>query len=170
MPLNLNYIIWKLSIVTLIISTTLLCFGFVEHCKAVCQSEESNCNVICFGFELTSILNSVFSGTFVSVRLQYHISKVSQSEPQMMSSSAAMDDLESALQSLEVKMEGESSSASEMLVRYNGCTCLLLSVGYCQDESEVFSPYSWQRKQTVICVKPSAIIASFKIWWLISDN
>uniref|UniRef100_A0A665XE23 PH domain-containing protein n=1 Tax=Echeneis naucrates TaxID=173247 RepID=A0A665XE23_ECHNA len=48
--------------------------------------------------------------------LQYHISKVSQSEPQMLSSSAAMDDLESALQSLEVKMEGESSSASEMLV------------------------------------------------------
>uniref|UniRef100_A0A671X083 FERM domain containing kindlin 3b n=1 Tax=Sparus aurata TaxID=8175 RepID=A0A671X083_SPAAU len=40
--------------------------------------------------------------------LQYHISKVSQSEPQMMSSNAAMDDLESALQSLEVKMEGES--------------------------------------------------------------
>lgn len=47
--------------------------------------------------------------------LQYHISKVSQSEPQMMTSSAAMDDLESALQCLEVKMEGESSSASEML-------------------------------------------------------
>uniref|UniRef100_A0A671X270 FERM domain containing kindlin 3b n=1 Tax=Sparus aurata TaxID=8175 RepID=A0A671X270_SPAAU len=57
--------------------------------------------------------------------LQYHISKVSQSEPQMMSSNAAMDDLESALQSLEVKMEGESSSASEMLVRYKG----LLNVG-----------------------------------------
>ncbi|KAI3351161.1 hypothetical protein L3Q82_005718 [Scortum barcoo] len=47
--------------------------------------------------------------------LQYHINKVSQSEPQMLSTSAAMDDLESALQSLEVKMEGESSSASEML-------------------------------------------------------
>ncbi|XP_029917636.1 fermitin family homolog 3b [Myripristis murdjan] len=47
--------------------------------------------------------------------LQYHISKVSQSEPQMLTSSAAMDDLESALQCLEVKMEGESSSASEML-------------------------------------------------------
>uniref|UniRef100_A0A8C4E859 FERM domain containing kindlin 3 n=1 Tax=Dicentrarchus labrax TaxID=13489 RepID=A0A8C4E859_DICLA len=46
--------------------------------------------------------------------LQYHISKVSQSEPQMLSSSAAMDDLESALQSLEVKMEGETSTASEM--------------------------------------------------------
>ncbi|KAL7395084.1 hypothetical protein ABVT39_009861 [Epinephelus coioides] len=47
--------------------------------------------------------------------LQYHISKVSQSEPQMLTASAAMDDLESALQSLEVKMEGEGSSASEML-------------------------------------------------------
>ncbi|KAK5896950.1 hypothetical protein CesoFtcFv8_010059 [Champsocephalus esox] len=47
--------------------------------------------------------------------LQYHISKVSESEPQALSSSAAMDDLESALQCLEVKMEGESSSASEML-------------------------------------------------------
>uniref|UniRef100_A0A8D3CJS1 FERM domain containing kindlin 3 n=1 Tax=Scophthalmus maximus TaxID=52904 RepID=A0A8D3CJS1_SCOMX len=42
--------------------------------------------------------------------LQYHISKVSQSEPKLLSSSAAMDDLESALQSLEVKMDGESSS------------------------------------------------------------
>ncbi|CAF90714.1 unnamed protein product, partial [Tetraodon nigroviridis] len=47
--------------------------------------------------------------------LQYHISKVSLSEPQTASSSAAMDDLETALQSLEVKMEGESSSAAEML-------------------------------------------------------
>ncbi|XP_071400839.1 fermitin family homolog 3-like isoform X3 [Centroberyx affinis] len=47
--------------------------------------------------------------------LQYHISKVSQSEPQTLSSSAAMEDLESALLSLEVKMEGDSSSASEML-------------------------------------------------------
>ncbi|RVE67353.1 hypothetical protein OJAV_G00102160 [Oryzias javanicus] len=47
--------------------------------------------------------------------LQYHISKVSQSEPQMLCSSAALDDLETALQSLEVKMEGESSSASELL-------------------------------------------------------
>uniref|UniRef100_A0A673AWL0 PH domain-containing protein n=1 Tax=Sphaeramia orbicularis TaxID=375764 RepID=A0A673AWL0_9TELE len=46
--------------------------------------------------------------------LQYHISKVSQSEPQLMSTSAAMDDLDSALQSLEVKLEGESSSASEI--------------------------------------------------------
>ncbi|XP_061900198.1 fermitin family homolog 3b [Entelurus aequoreus] len=47
--------------------------------------------------------------------LQYHISKVSQSEPQTTASSAAMDDLDLALQSLEVKMEGEGSSASEML-------------------------------------------------------
>ncbi|XP_033829933.1 fermitin family homolog 3b [Periophthalmus magnuspinnatus] len=47
--------------------------------------------------------------------LQYHISKVAQSEPQLLASTAAMDDLESALQSLEVKLEGESSSASEML-------------------------------------------------------
>ncbi|KAM9376395.1 fermitin family homolog 3b [Pholidichthys leucotaenia] len=47
--------------------------------------------------------------------LQYHISKVSESEPQMLTSSAAMDDLESALQSLEVKMEGDGSSASELL-------------------------------------------------------
>lgn len=47
--------------------------------------------------------------------LQYHISKVAQSEPQLLASTAAMDDLESALQSLEVKLGGESSSASEML-------------------------------------------------------
>uniref|UniRef100_A0AAQ5ZCM6 Band 4.1 domain-containing protein n=1 Tax=Amphiprion ocellaris TaxID=80972 RepID=A0AAQ5ZCM6_AMPOC len=47
--------------------------------------------------------------------LQYHISKVAQSEPQMLSTNAAMDDLESALMSLEVKMEGENSSASELL-------------------------------------------------------
>uniref|UniRef100_A0AAQ6A5T0 PH domain-containing protein n=1 Tax=Amphiprion ocellaris TaxID=80972 RepID=A0AAQ6A5T0_AMPOC len=40
--------------------------------------------------------------------LQYHISKVAQSEPQMLSTNAAMDDLESALMSLEVKMEGEN--------------------------------------------------------------
>uniref|UniRef100_A0A1A8RBD6 Fermitin family member 3b n=1 Tax=Nothobranchius rachovii TaxID=451742 RepID=A0A1A8RBD6_9TELE len=47
--------------------------------------------------------------------LQYHISKVSQSEPQTLSTNTAMDDLESALLSLEVKMEGESSSATELL-------------------------------------------------------
>lgn len=57
----------------------------------------------------------------------------------MMSSNAAMDDLESALQSLEVKMEGgESSSASELLVRHIRCTRLSLSC--CQDELEVVSP------------------------------
>uniref|UniRef100_A0A8C9W4X4 FERM domain containing kindlin 3 n=1 Tax=Scleropages formosus TaxID=113540 RepID=A0A8C9W4X4_SCLFO len=49
--------------------------------------------------------------------LQYHINKVSQSEPQAMMSCPAMDDLDSALQSLEVKMEGESSSM-DMLVRH----------------------------------------------------
>ncbi|KAK7922431.1 hypothetical protein WMY93_009333 [Mugilogobius chulae] len=47
--------------------------------------------------------------------LQYHINKVAQSEPQLVASAAAMDDLESALQCLEVKLEGESSSASDML-------------------------------------------------------
>ncbi|XP_068614338.1 fermitin family homolog 3-like [Brachionichthys hirsutus] len=47
--------------------------------------------------------------------LQYHISKVSQSEPQLPGASVAMDDLDLALQSLEVKMEGAGSSASEML-------------------------------------------------------
>ncbi|XP_053735794.1 fermitin family homolog 3b isoform X1 [Synchiropus splendidus] len=47
--------------------------------------------------------------------LQYHISKVAQSEALTQSTNAAMDDLESALQSLEVKMEGESESATEML-------------------------------------------------------
>uniref|UniRef100_A0A669EAX0 FERM domain containing kindlin 3b n=1 Tax=Oreochromis niloticus TaxID=8128 RepID=A0A669EAX0_ORENI len=46
--------------------------------------------------------------------LQYHISKVAQSEPQIMSNNPAMDDLDSALQSLEVKMEGEGSSASDL--------------------------------------------------------
>uniref|UniRef100_A0A8C5E9R4 PH domain-containing protein n=1 Tax=Gouania willdenowi TaxID=441366 RepID=A0A8C5E9R4_GOUWI len=50
--------------------------------------------------------------------LQYHIGKVSQSEPERMSTNAAMENLESALQSLEVKMEGGSSSASDMLVRH----------------------------------------------------
>lgn len=54
---------------------------------------------------------------FELTSMQYHISKVSQSEPQMLCSNAALDDLETALQSLEVKMEGESSSASELLVR-----------------------------------------------------
>uniref|UniRef100_A0A673AWX3 PH domain-containing protein n=1 Tax=Sphaeramia orbicularis TaxID=375764 RepID=A0A673AWX3_9TELE len=51
--------------------------------------------------------------------LQYHISKVSQSEPQLMSTSAAMDDLDSALQSLEVKLEGESKLAMVDLLSTN---------------------------------------------------
>ncbi|XP_066515792.1 fermitin family homolog 3 [Hoplias malabaricus] len=45
--------------------------------------------------------------------LQYHIGKVSTTE-QLVASSPAMDDLDSALQCLEVKMEGETS-ADEML-------------------------------------------------------
>uniref|UniRef100_A0A3Q3EVD7 FERM domain containing kindlin 3b n=1 Tax=Kryptolebias marmoratus TaxID=37003 RepID=A0A3Q3EVD7_KRYMA len=53
--------------------------------------------------------------------LQYHISKVSQSEPQNLSSNAAMDDLDSALQCLEVKMEGESSSATDLLINVVVC-------------------------------------------------
>lgn len=51
----------------------------------------------------------------------------------MVSSNAAMDDLDSALQSLEVKLEGESSSASDMLVGHIGCTRLLLRVSCCLD-------------------------------------
>ncbi|KAM6953270.1 fermitin family homolog 3b [Aplochiton taeniatus] len=43
--------------------------------------------------------------------LQYHINKLAMSEPQSLTSSLAMDDLDSALQCLEVKMEGESSPA-----------------------------------------------------------
>lgn len=41
-----------------------------------------------------------------------------------------MDDLETALQSLEVKMEGESSSAAEMLVRHTGCAGFLQIVRF----------------------------------------
>lgn len=92
-----------------------------------------------FQFFSALTANKQTFASLLSYTLQYHISKVSQSEPQMMSSNAAMDDLESALQSLEVKMEGESS-ASEMLVRHIGCTCLLLSVSYCQDWREGTSP------------------------------
>ncbi|KAG7280876.1 hypothetical protein CRUP_035186 [Coryphaenoides rupestris] len=47
--------------------------------------------------------------------LQYHISKRSLSEPQTVNSNAAMDDLESALQSLEVKMDGDGSTVNDML-------------------------------------------------------
>uniref|UniRef100_A0A672FPU9 Fermitin family member 3b n=1 Tax=Salarias fasciatus TaxID=181472 RepID=A0A672FPU9_SALFA len=63
--------------------------------------------------------------------LQYHINKAAQSEPQVLSTSTAMDDLESALQSLEVKMEGEGSSASELLVRLTmkkKKTCVLVNL------------------------------------------
>ncbi|XP_041707142.1 fermitin family homolog 3 [Coregonus clupeaformis] len=47
--------------------------------------------------------------------LQYHIGKVSLSEPQPMTSCPAMDDLDSALQCLEVKMEADESSTVDML-------------------------------------------------------
>lgn len=47
---------------------------------------------------------------------QYHIGKVSLSEPQPMTSCPAMDDLDSALQCLEVKMEAEESITADMLV------------------------------------------------------
>lgn len=49
--------------------------------------------------------------------LQYHIGKVSLTE-QLVETCPAMDDLDSALQCLEVKMEAESS-AEEMLVHIN---------------------------------------------------
>ncbi|XP_069036338.1 fermitin family homolog 3b [Lepisosteus oculatus] len=42
--------------------------------------------------------------------LQYHVNKLSQTEPSLGATSPAMDDLDSALQSLEVKMEGETTS------------------------------------------------------------
>uniref|UniRef100_A0A8C7H4C5 FERM domain containing kindlin 3b n=1 Tax=Oncorhynchus kisutch TaxID=8019 RepID=A0A8C7H4C5_ONCKI len=42
--------------------------------------------------------------------IQYHINKLSLSEPQTMTSSPAMDDLDSALQCLEVKLDGANSS------------------------------------------------------------
>ncbi|CAL8268733.1 unnamed protein product [Boreogadus saida] len=47
--------------------------------------------------------------------LQYHISKRSLSEPQTVTSNAAMDDLETALLSLEVKLDGDSNTANDML-------------------------------------------------------
>ncbi|XP_012690302.1 fermitin family homolog 3 [Clupea harengus] len=46
--------------------------------------------------------------------LQYHIGKVSLTEPQM-TSSPAMDDLDSALQCLELKLDEESGSGADML-------------------------------------------------------
>ncbi|XP_031645595.1 fermitin family homolog 3 isoform X1 [Oncorhynchus kisutch] len=47
--------------------------------------------------------------------IQYHINKLSLSEPQTMTSSPAMDDLDSALQGLEVKLDGAESSPQDML-------------------------------------------------------
>ncbi|XP_056137486.1 fermitin family homolog 3b isoform X2 [Lampris incognitus] len=47
--------------------------------------------------------------------LQYHISKLALTEPQTLSTNAAMEDLESALQSLEVKMDGNSSTTTDIL-------------------------------------------------------
>ncbi|KAJ3588516.1 hypothetical protein NHX12_012108 [Muraenolepis orangiensis] len=47
--------------------------------------------------------------------LQYHISKHSLAEPQTMSTNTAMDDLETALLSLEVKMDGDGSTANDLL-------------------------------------------------------
>ncbi|XP_055783523.1 fermitin family homolog 3b [Salvelinus fontinalis] len=47
--------------------------------------------------------------------IQYHINKLSLSEPQTMTSSPAMDDLDSALQCLEVKLVGADSSPQDML-------------------------------------------------------
>uniref|UniRef100_A0A674D9C4 FERM domain containing kindlin 3b n=1 Tax=Salmo trutta TaxID=8032 RepID=A0A674D9C4_SALTR len=47
--------------------------------------------------------------------IQYHINKLSLSEPQTMTSSPAMDDLDSALQGLEVKLDGADSSPQDML-------------------------------------------------------
>uniref|UniRef100_A0A4W5QD61 FERM domain containing kindlin 3b n=1 Tax=Hucho hucho TaxID=62062 RepID=A0A4W5QD61_9TELE len=47
--------------------------------------------------------------------IQYHINKLSLSEPQTMTSSPAMDDLDSALQCLEVKLDGADSSPQDML-------------------------------------------------------
>uniref|UniRef100_A0A3P9A964 PH domain-containing protein n=1 Tax=Esox lucius TaxID=8010 RepID=A0A3P9A964_ESOLU len=47
--------------------------------------------------------------------LQYHIGKVSLSEPQPTTSCPAMDDLDSALKCLEVKMESEKTRVEDML-------------------------------------------------------
>uniref|UniRef100_A0A3P8ZNF2 PH domain-containing protein n=1 Tax=Esox lucius TaxID=8010 RepID=A0A3P8ZNF2_ESOLU len=47
--------------------------------------------------------------------LQYHINKLSLSEPQAMTSTPAMDDLDSALQCLEVKLDVGGSSPQDLL-------------------------------------------------------
>uniref|UniRef100_A0A8C5CYY0 FERM domain containing kindlin 3 n=1 Tax=Gadus morhua TaxID=8049 RepID=A0A8C5CYY0_GADMO len=64
--------------------------------------------------------------------LQYHISKRSLSEPQTVTSNAAMDDLETALLSLEVKLDGDSNTANDMLVRHLGEPKRLTLKGYKQ--------------------------------------
>lgn len=66
-----------------------------------------------------------------------------------MSSSAAMDDLESALQSLEVKMEGESSSASEMLVRHFNFTYKSSPVLHWSQLFDSIVATSWKSTQMV---------------------
>jgi len=57
------------------------------------------------------VSNSILTSTSL---IQYHIGKLSLSQD-MVSSSQGMDDLESALKSLEVKMVGDSNS-TDMLV------------------------------------------------------
>lgn len=62
------------------------------------------------------VSNSILTSPSLSHSLmQYHIGKLSLSQD-MVSSCQGMDDLESALKSLEVKMVGDSNS-TEMLVR-----------------------------------------------------
>lgn len=66
--------------------------------------------------ESYSVIQKVFMIFLCVWSHQYHIGKVSLTE-QFVASSPAMDDLDSALQCLEVKMEGESS-ADDMLVSF----------------------------------------------------
>uniref|UniRef100_A0A671M8H9 Fermitin family homolog 3-like n=1 Tax=Sinocyclocheilus anshuiensis TaxID=1608454 RepID=A0A671M8H9_9TELE len=63
----------------------------------------------------------------VFAALQYHIGKVSLTE-QIVASCPAMEDLDSALQCLEVKMEGESS-ADDMLVSFMTYTHFFINTG-----------------------------------------
>uniref|UniRef100_A0A4W5RN71 FERM domain containing kindlin 3b n=1 Tax=Hucho hucho TaxID=62062 RepID=A0A4W5RN71_9TELE len=62
--------------------------------------------------------------------LQYHINKLSLSEPQTMTSSPAMDDLDSALQCLEVKLDGADSSPQDMLLIPTACEAVI-TVYFC---------------------------------------
>uniref|UniRef100_A0A8K9XIE4 FERM domain containing kindlin 3b n=1 Tax=Oncorhynchus mykiss TaxID=8022 RepID=A0A8K9XIE4_ONCMY len=50
--------------------------------------------------------------------IQYHINKLSLSEPQTMTSSPAMDDLDSALQCLEVKLDGANTCKAVITVYF----------------------------------------------------